>query len=470
MNRRRWVVAIAALAALVLVVVGRPWQGPAPLPAALSALPSSPAPRAVGVAGCSGVNCHGGKRLAGPASPFAASVWLDEDRHGHAFAALSGETADRIMRLLCSGEAVRPATQDERCLACHTNPTTVFSPGTCCVDERPEAWVLRGDGVSCEACHGDAGPWLTAHTAWNGRGTEDLSNYVTHKMTRLHEASDRAAVCVSCHVGAPADAGRGLPRREVTHEMLASGHPRLAFEQATYQQALPPHWSKSVRDNPASSWLAGQTATAAATLRLLGDAVDGAGPEFAHFDCYACHHDLAPPGRRPFGEEGRLVGNRWELWLPLTRLALGQPALHKEVGQAMRSLDRAALAHAAEVLQAQLQAERPARADAAKPEQVLGTLLRDGMRNDDWLAHLRWDDAAQLCLALRAWRDAVEAPPAELLSEFDQLDLVLRFRAGEGQAWNSPRDYSPAELAPRWKMLRGLLDDWFRKTQLPAGN
>ena len=50
----------------------------------------------------------------------------------------------------------------------------------------------------------------------------------------------QAQVCVGCHVGAPAK--DGVPARDLNHDLMAAGHPRLIFELSSYQANMPPHW------------------------------------------------------------------------------------------------------------------------------------------------------------------------------------------------------------------------------------
>ncbi|HKI34010.1 MAG TPA: multiheme c-type cytochrome [Gemmataceae bacterium] len=480
MPRPRWIivtaVAVCALAvcALAVFLLSRAHATTAP---SVTPLPAPATPRAVGVAGCSGRACHGGSSAAGapPPSLAAATFWFENDRHVQAFAALSGEPAERILAALHPANPPQPATRDDRCLACHTNPTTVYAPGTQTVDNSAAARALRRDGVSCEACHGNAGPWLSAHTSWGGQTGELPATYKKHEMTWLNDLTTRADVCAGCHVGAPADAALGLPLRDVTHRMIAAGHPRLAFELVSYQKGLPRHWVERERtrkapDNQrpgraARAWLAGQAAGAVASLRLLEDSASRPNwPEFARYDCYACHHNLdagnwrrPEAGRRP----GQPVGNAWDLSLPLLRqLAAGGPALRAlaDVREGMHSYDRTAIAAATPRAVQELRKELNNLRNAVDPTVLLRKALRDMTADEDLLAHLRWDDAAQLHLALAAWGDAAAGGPADFAEQHRQLGNVLRFRPANGQSWNSPRGYAPAAIAPSLKSIGSGLD------------
>src|SRR5262249_33878055 len=113
---------------------------------------------------------------------------------------------------------------------------------------------------------------------------------------------ERADACAKCHVGA-AD-------REVNHDLIAAGHPRLNFEFGTYLANRPKHWQEkgdnARTDFEARVWTVGQIASLHAALDLLEaraaaahggkkDAPPGerpVWPEFSEYDCFACHHSL----------------------------------------------------------------------------------------------------------------------------------------------------------------------------------
>jgi hypothetical protein len=88
---------------------------------------------------------------------------------------------------------------------------------------------------------------------------------------------------------------------------MAAGHPPLAFDAAKFLRDMPPHW---VEDDPrtVATWVEGMKAGAVAALRQVARAAQERErwPEFAVFDCYACHHAIQsgsvyetqdPPGR-----------------------------------------------------------------------------------------------------------------------------------------------------------------------------
>jgi len=108
--------------------------------------------------------------------------------------------------------------------------------------------------------------------------------------------------------------------------------PRLNFEYSSYLAIYPKHWDERADrarhpDHEARTWALGQLVSAQAALDLLAyRAADESKPwpEFAEYDCFACHQNL--PGaqfqpRRPQG--GRLGGIPWGSWYyPLLEQAL----------------------------------------------------------------------------------------------------------------------------------------------------
>jgi len=233
----------------------------------------------VGVGSCSAQACHGG----GDPERQEYKVWGNpaKDRHGAAFQSLSGEAGRRIGKRL----GIDPPNAPE-CIGCHG-----------AAGGKTAKTFFREDGVSCELCHGAAGRWLGPHIA---PAFKDLSakEKETYGLADLTTPAKRAAVCVGCHVGSEG--------RDVTHAMMAAGHPPLAFSLPRYLHDMPPHWKKPDPPGDLAAWTDGVKAAAAARLRQVARmAQRGAEwPEFGAFDCYACHHVIgkgmdARPGGRP---------------------------------------------------------------------------------------------------------------------------------------------------------------------------
>ena len=258
----------------------------------------------VGSASCSASNCHGRRDTTDPTGS-EHTAWISEDPHSRAFFTLYSDLSRRIAtnyrRVIGAddtGAREVKAYEMVVCLNCHaSNPTRDQLAGH-------HRHTIR-DGVGCESCHGPAEKWLPVHVRFNadqwsmnqkkGLGFHDTANVLT-----------RAKQCVKCHVGS---AGR-----DVNHDMIAAGHPRLYFELSAYHARMPRHWSrrKDLTENGAALesrlWAVGQIVSLGAAVDLTAQrAVEAqrmtedhfaAWPEFAGYDCFACHHGLEPDSWR----------------------------------------------------------------------------------------------------------------------------------------------------------------------------
>ena len=313
MRARKLSLRFAAAASLVVF-----WMAPHAAPGdAPAALPQGPLPAAAptggslsltGTAGCSARGCHG------HIDPRPAAVrldefprWLARDKHALAYQSLQGDAARAIAEKLYGKD--HPAWEERACLACHTNPRAAVAGASALLQEEQQS------GVGCESCHGAASLWLARHTGKDWKGG--------YGMTPVGDPAAVAETCVGCHVGAPADLKEGLPVRDMNHDMIAAGHPRLTFEFGVFLANLPPHWNEEAKKPDECSgvraWAVGQVVAAQAALNLLADrAADKTRPwpEFAEYDCFACHHDLSDPSwRRERGYGGRAPGSLpWGGW------------------------------------------------------------------------------------------------------------------------------------------------------------
>jgi hypothetical protein len=318
-------------------------------------------PRPVGMVGCASANCHGKPgdvRLGGTpgrdAWQTSCTVWAAVDPHANAYAVLDpkrNEIAKGMQKALRKADPGFDPLTDARCLACHTDPS-LANPPEAAVSKAVLAG-LRAEGVGCEGCHGPAQRWQGPHTAWgkNGRarGIADTG------MTELNDLGERAKACAGCHVGAKADPARGWPARDMNHDMIAAGHPRLAFEFATHQKRLPKHWFDRDRGTDASrtpgdefrAWLVGQLAAGEAQCELSEGRMErnAAGeawtpwPELAEWNCYSCHHNLLPASwRQTSYPAGRTPGRPgWDLPWPLSDRAAAN-ALSEGLGDRVTEL------------------------------------------------------------------------------------------------------------------------------------
>jgi len=242
----------------------------------------------LGASSCASVGCHAAAEAGHAPWQSALTTWITRDPHAAAARALEGALAERIVAAIAlrDGAPQPPAPAHPACIACHA--------------PAPAAWAR--DGVSCEQCHGPAGEWVVAHTlpGWKTRGN-------AAGMVDLADPATCARTCSPCHVGAP-------PRSdgatfEVSHDLIAAGHPRLAFELRSFKQGQPPHWRDRVAlaaagtipaesVDPLGEWATGRVVALEAYLdqvaRQAGagagsEGVAGTWPELAAFDCYGCH-------------------------------------------------------------------------------------------------------------------------------------------------------------------------------------
>lgn len=291
-----------------------------------------------GTASCAGRGCHASldqsKAAENPDLLYTCSYTLfstQGDPHNRAWQVLSAPRGERMSELLHNGDKTA-VTRDRRCLACHATPQSVslenFNDRGIADKVHPE-WQT---GVGCESCHGRATAWRERHylDKWktNKVSAAEKEKYGYNDLTDLRK---RAMVCAGCHVGAPADDAKKLPLRDMNHDHVAAGHPRLMFEFVSFMSNLPPHWSEKDKGKEvfAEAWYAGQLASAEAAMRLTADRAKHADkddlnrpwPELTEYDCYGCHQTLSLDSWRAGmnstrkGDPGRFRPSRWYVGL-----------------------------------------------------------------------------------------------------------------------------------------------------------
>lgn len=403
------------------------------------------------------------------------------DRHAQAWTSLRSTTAEQMGRVLGKPGQLH---RDRACLACHTSLPVYNleceSDGLISADL--ESDVRLTSGVSCEGCHGTSGDaatqgadlpngWGTAHFALRNWRNMAPVEKCRHGYLDVRSVASRTRICVSCHVG-NAELGR-----VVTHEMYAAGHPPLPpFELQTFEQQMPKHW-REYHEKPellrqefeaatglkpadpaelqARELLVSALITWSESMKLTADLAEQKAPqelvrsewpEFAQFDCYACHHDLRHDGWR---QQAQIKGH------PGRPRLIPWPATLAELAWNVTSSTPEAAATPgigfAEVRQATVSTPfgdtrkliKAARAAAASAEQIASRLetstlttqqqqaVTAGLLNAGTAATLDYDSARQIAWS---WLLLNSATADEQQKLFPQLFLQLH----QGRAESDP--------------------------------
>jgi hypothetical protein len=270
-----------------------------------------------------------------------STTWEEKDLHRLGYEALLpeksklGKRMNELLGWKTKDGKPRNTWESAECLACHSvdrHPELDLADKRSRVDKNgvDDVFITNG-GVGCEGCHGPAKDWNTPHYTAKGAGmnlrvpwreTHPEEKFV-HGQIDLRNPHVRTRVCTSCHIGS-AEEGKF-----VTHEMYAAGHPPLpGFEAAAFSRDQPYHawplkdvtYIKELADKkPDDAWklfhyragedpvvrliALGAVSSFRESMDLLrgeahrclqakGEQSAGASLDFAHFDCYACHHDL----------------------------------------------------------------------------------------------------------------------------------------------------------------------------------
>jgi hypothetical protein len=401
-----------------------------------------------GVASCAATACHGGNASRGKKGSEYAT-WVLKDRHNQAYQKLLDDRSRLIEKNLRPFKNLNEthAEKDQLCLRCHAMNA----------ENGPQGDLFdRSYGIGCESCHGPAQAWLGLHY---GRGWKNASDENKRKLgfRSLRNLAERAQLCVSCHVGDS--------NKEVNHDLIAAGHPRLNFEFGAFQANMPPHWREqgdnAQPDFEARAWAVGQIVSTQAALTLLKHRARTAmpWPEFAEYDCFACHHDLQESSWRQQSshytdhKRGSFVWGSWYYpLLPETLLGLASNAetqlksilkeLKSEMQKALPDSTRVKnqASQASTKLDEFLREVEGRRYDRTTLERKLESIRRD----KDRVATANWDGAVQVCLALAALYHALSdlsggrADPA-LRDALKARAKGLRFLPG----YDSPKDFEP---------------------------
>jgi hypothetical protein len=396
----------------------------------------------LGASNCAGPACHG--RPAATESKRSQqtefTTWNEKDDHRQAYATLTNEHSLQIARHL---KLDKPPHESARCLNCHS--MNVLDPA-----RRGRDFLLE-DGVSCDGCHGPAERWLGSHH------NEPYDQSLAKGMKDIRNPIVRAEMCMSCHIGDHADA------KIVDHEMLAAGHPRLTFELESFSSNMPPHWREKIPDDGtvprAQLWATGQVVGLRVAAQLLArDAGHGRWPEYSHFDCASCHHDLKEDGWRQIAPRlGRPGRPHW--WARPGANLVRELAAEGPVELAIETLNRqfalapfgreSEVAANADDLESQLReladsiAVRPVTPGDARK---LAVSLCDAAPTTAWHGPAA---ARELAVALRALLSSLDPDSAAVLKA-DKLTSELKDPAAASR-------YDPQAFVSRVKEIRQQL-------------
>jgi Cytochrome c554 and c-prime len=256
---------------------------------------------------CAAAACHGNGspgRRGGEYSTWAPDLSANRPRdpHGYAYRVLFNDAAVRIAQRL----GLPAAHEEALCLKCHAVGGV-----------EPASAVA--EGVGCGACHGPAEKWVSTHYLSGWKTLPPREKWKRYGFVPTKNLTARVLTCVGCHVGDET--------REVNHDLIAAGHPRLAFEYTRFHfhPDYRRHWVERTPqpDFEIRAWVAGQAATLRAAADLLraraeraeGNAAATTWPEFSGYSCYSCHRPIGAGLAGPFAPGPRVPGSPgWELW------------------------------------------------------------------------------------------------------------------------------------------------------------
>jgi hypothetical protein len=420
-------------------------------PAGLEELPRLEASpnRYLGTLSCASTSCHGVQDDAagqGQAKRQEYALWLAHDPHARAARTLESREFERIVRRVSSGRDDGPAEEAvaARCAKCH--------------DPDGGAQAGQARGLSCETCHGPARDWIAVH--YERDSTRERLAALGMRDTK--NLGVRAELCVRCHVG---DA-----ERDMNHDMIAAGHPPLRFELSAYHDLIRhKHWPAGERlrtpQFKAQLWAAGQAAVLRCTLELLHARADRAArgerfapwPEFAEYDCFACHQRMRPAsGFSGVARKGARPGvPGWQSW----NLVLAE-ALYSEH-------DRSSFARLREEMHGSLVTD-PARVRELVRAAQASRQQRESMTAADIVSVVRpliqsdkdWAARCQQLLALRA---------ADLATRDERLRLqpppgFVTVTSGREE----PRRQAADELDRAWRSIAAALRFGSSRFEWPA--
>lgn len=432
----------------------------------------------VGSSSCATFGCHGNAVTRSPEVWKSSFItWHRTDPHARAFDELYTERSVKMVSLLepldvgsAEYESDYWRVLEKRCVGCHATPAAV-APLQSDLKAAP-AESLRS-GVSCESCHGAAGNWLTEHATSRWTEYSPAEKVQRWGLFNTRDLSARAALCMECHVGPKQGVSGG--EYDVTHELIAAGHPRLSFEFSAYLANLPPHWDESNDRSRTGrqetfhfdAWRIGQIEMArklTSQLVVRSSQSDGKWPDFSNYDCFACHHPLR-------SDQSSRAENVVLLPRPGLPRAADWPFAHLQAiastSQSHKSLQQLlkdahqqlrfgsaelpakrqqSLVAVSDSIAALSQSVRDEKFSNPKNARILTALLTDLLSENS----TDWDRAVQFNLALAAFVEDYEPGEINRTSGIAirarELETHLDSQFGSdrlGTIYRSPKDFSP---------------------------
>jgi len=288
--------------------------------------------------GCDGANCHKSAVIATPIWSNAVHIWSDHDPHARAYRSLLTKDSLAIVQKLWGDAQTAPSQTDDpnyrgflenNCASCHASELAPVSQ--------------RQQGVDCQSCHGSATVWDPSHYSsdWRVLGVNRYKDPSDPGRLNMESAWVAARVCGSCHIGELGRVGQvefddgtkaAIGQREVSHKLMAAGHPPTYFELSHFLLKYPKHWwdqdnvaaaqvSISQDDkklSPANArsldtWRIGKLVNAKQRLELLRNRIGKAEwPEFTEHRCSSCHHPIDVGTQKINGSD--LAFAEWDAW------------------------------------------------------------------------------------------------------------------------------------------------------------
>jgi hypothetical protein len=187
--------------------------------------------------------------------------------------------------------------------------------------------------------------WLGPHTRPNSHAESVKAGMIDTK-----DVAVRAKTCLACHLG--------TGDQQVDHELIAAGHPDLAFELDTFTAGQPAHHRPEKPAMRVRAWAVGLTAGLAESMRLMASHPE----DFSHFECYQCHHDLRAESwriQRGYGARrpGSLQVNQARIEIVRELVAVAAPEQRAAFEAAVSRLNPQAVARIADGLTARFQTQ-----------------------------------------------------------------------------------------------------------------